>query len=178
MRTLIKILVTGAAMMSLCGCRSTSDLEAVRGFDAHRYMGTWYEAARYPHRFEKGLRSVSARYSLKDDGTVTVLNRGFNSDENQWEQIEGEARFKGSADIGWLKVSFFKPFYASYKIIYLDEAYTRAIVTGPSYGYLWILVRDPALPAAELEGLIQKAEHRGFDRNKIQIINQSENTAS
>jgi len=157
-------------LLALAGCRSTSDLKVVTGFDLDRYQGVWYEAARYPHRFEKGLSSVSATYSLNDDGTVKVLNRGYKADKQQWEEIEGVAKLHGAADEGWLKVSFFKPFYASYKIIYLDENYTQAIITGPTYGYLWILVRDPNIPTDELEKLITKAVGFGFDRNKLILV--------
>lgn len=138
-------------------------------------MGTWYEAVRYPHRFEKGMSHVSATYSLNEDGTIEVLNRGFNERKQEWEEIQGVAKPKGNDGKGWLKVSFFKPFYASYKIIYLDEAYSKAIVTGPTYGYLWILVRNPELPEAELEELIERSEAFGFNREKMIIVEQTEN---
>jgi apolipoprotein D and lipocalin family protein len=162
-------------LVCLAGCKSTSNLTVVSDFDVSAYLGTWYEAARYPHRFEKGLNSVSATYSLNNKGTIKVENRGFNDKKQKWEDIEGVAKFKDTDDRGWLKVSFFKPFYASYKIIYLDEAYSKAIVTGPSYGYLWILVRNPSLPKEELSELIDKAEKLGFDPEKLIIVDQSRN---
>ena len=160
-------------LVCLVGCKSTSNLNVVSGFDVSEYLGTWYEAARYPHRFEKGLSSVSAIYSLNENGTIKVSNRGFNDKKQAWEDIEGVAKFKGTSDMGWLKVSFFKPFYASYKIIYLDDAYSKAIVTGPSYGYLWILVRNPSLPEEELSELIEKAKKLGFDPEKLILVDQS-----
>jgi apolipoprotein D and lipocalin family protein len=159
----------------LNGCRSTSKLEVVNDFEIDRYLGVWYEAARMPHGFEKNLSSVSANYSFNEDGTIKVLNRGFNDKNQKWEEIEGVAKFKGSAEEGWLKVSFFKPFYASYKIIHLNETYTQAIVTGPSYGYLWILVRDPALPESELNELVAKARGFGFDSEQLIVVDQSKN---
>jgi apolipoprotein D and lipocalin family protein len=163
------------ACLLLSGCRSTSKLEVVSNFEIERYLGVWYEAARLPHGFEKDLSSVSADYSLNEDGTIKVLNRGFNDKKLQWEEIEGVAKFKGDEEQAWLKVSFFKPFYASYKVIYLNEDYTRAIVTGPSYGYLWILVRDPALPKTEIEWLVAKAGEFGFDTGKLLLIGQDKN---
>jgi len=163
-------------LISLAGCTSTSNLDAVTGFEPDRYLGTWYEVARYPHRFESNLSSVSATYARNEDGSIKVTNRGFNDKHREWESIDGVARLKGTSDLGWLKVSFFKPFYASYKIIHLNDEYTRAIVTGPSYGYLWILSRKPVLTDAELEPLISKAEGLGFDRNKLIIVDQSLNT--
>jgi apolipoprotein D and lipocalin family protein len=164
------------ALLFLAGCKSTSNLEVVENFDIDRYTGVWYEAARLPHRFEKGMSSVSATYSRNDDGTIKVMNRGFKDSSQQWENIEGVAKFKGKRDRGWLKVSFFKPFYASYKIIHLDADYTQAIVTGPTYGYLWILVRDPNLPKAQLEELVTKVRNFGFDTGELIMVDQSKNT--
>lgn len=157
----------------LTGCNSTARLEVVSGFDADRYLGVWYEAARYPHGFEKNLSSVSAEYSRNDDGTIKVVNRGFNDKTQEWKEIEGVAKLKGDADRGWLKVSFFKPFYASYKIVHLDVDYTEAIVAGPTFGYCWILVRDPALPATRLDALVAKATALGFEKDKLLLVDQS-----
>lgn len=168
-------IIVSLALLVLAGCKSTKDLAVVSDFSPERYMGVWYEAARYPHRFEKGMSSVSATYTLNEDGTVKVLNRGFLDEEAKWEEIEGVARPKGRSDIGWLKVSFFKPFYASYKIVYLDDDYSRAIIAGPTYGYLWILSRSPNLPDNELETLIQRTEQMGYERKKIIVVDQSKN---
>ncbi len=164
----LQILLLAALLLS--GCRTTSGLEVVTGFDVDRYLGTWYEAARFPHRFERHLTSVTAAYTHNDDGTIKVVNRGYNVSTGEWEQAVGTARFKGDPDTGWLKVSFFKPFYASYKILYLDEQYTEAIVTGPTYNYLWILVRDPKIPETELQRLVDVAAGFGFDTNRLEII--------
>jgi len=163
-------------LFTLCfsnGCRSTSHLEVVKDFDIDRYTGVWYEVARYPHRFEEGLTSVTAEYSRNENGTIKVLNRGFSAEKHAWEEAEGIAKFKNDPTRGWLKVSFFGPFFASYKIIHLDDEYSEAIITGPNFDYLWILVRDPAVPAATLERLIQQAALFGFDTNLIQTIDQS-----
>ncbi|MEF8690712.1 UNVERIFIED_CONTAM: lipocalin family protein, partial [Comamonas sp. A-3] len=98
-------------------------MKPVTGFDAKRYMGTWYELARIDHSFEKDLTQVSASYSLNDDGSVAVLNRGFDSVKQKWREAEGKARFLGSPDVGALKVSFFGPFYGGYNVVSLDEDY-------------------------------------------------------
>lgn len=172
---MIRMLIPLFLLTALTGCKSTSNLSVVDNFEADRYLGVWYEAARYPHRFEKGLSSVSATYSMNDDGTIKVENRGYKDSSKAWEDIEGVAKFRGDDDLGWLKVSFFKPFYASYKIIYLDEHYSKAIVTGPSYGYLWILVREPNLPESELDSLVALAQGFGFDPDKLIIVDQSKN---
>jgi apolipoprotein D and lipocalin family protein len=163
----MRILFTLLLLVSLTGCRSTSRLEVVDGFEIDRYLGVWHEAARLPHRFEKNLAAVTATYSQNPDGTIKVLNRGFHTERRAWEEIEGVAKFKGEQSRGLLKVSFFKPFYASYRIIHLDQTYSRAIVTGPTYNYLWILVRDPAIPDEELDSLIRKAADFGFDTDQL-----------
>jgi apolipoprotein D and lipocalin family protein len=168
------IIVATALLTVVAGCKSTKGLDVVGNFDAERYMGVWYEAVRYPHRFEKGMEAVSATYSINEDGTIRVLNRGFKNG-SEWKQIEGVAKFKGQTDQGWLKVSFFKPFYASYKIIYLDENHTEAIVTGPSFGYLWILVRNPAIAPQQLDQLIERAKMLGFDDQKMIRVDQRRN---
>ena len=170
MKALLSVLI----ICSLAGCKSTSGLDVVSEFKAERYLGIWYEAARLPHGFEKNLSSVSAEYSRNTDGTIKVVNRGFNDLSQQWETIEGVAKFKGAEDAGWLKVSFFKPFYASYKIIYLNDDYTQAIVTGPTYGYLWILVRNRALPEADLDRLVAKVDRFGFNTADLIIVDQSQ----
>lgn len=169
----MKALFAVLMVITMAGCKSTSNLKVVDDFEVERYLGTWYEVARMPHRFEKGMSDVSATYSWNDDQTINVLNRGYKNDE--WEQIEGVAKFKGNTDQGWLKVSFFKPFYASYKVIDLNADYTRAIVTGPSYGYLWILSRDAVLEQAEMDALVAKVRNFGFDTEQLIMVDQSKN---
>lgn len=172
MKTLSTIFLTGL----LAGCSSTKGLDVVENFDAGRYMGTWYEAVRYPHGFEKGMSNVSATYSENADGTIRVVNRGFVDQKKKWKSITGTAKYHGDPGRGWLKVSFFKPFYASYKIIYLDDAYTEAIVTGPTYSYFWILTREKNIPAQRLDELINRAVEHGFDKEKMIRVAQDINT--
>ncbi|HEY5621418.1 MAG TPA: lipocalin family protein [Pontiella sp.] len=160
----------------LSGCASTSDLSAVSDFDLERYLGTWYEAVRYDHGFERGMSAVSATYSMNKDGTIKVVNRGYKIDNNTWNEATGVAKPKHELSQGWLMVSFFKPFYGAYKIIYLDPEYTEAIITSSTRRYLWILTRRPVLTEAELEQLIVRAEGFGFDRNKMILVDQALNS--
>ena len=102
------------------GCNSTSNLKVVSDFEPDRYLGVWYEAARLPHGFEKNLSSVSAEYTRNEKGTIRVVNRGHNDVTGKWSTAKGVAKLKGDPEEGWFKVSFFKPFYASYKIVHLD----------------------------------------------------------
>jgi len=170
-RVIVSLLLLTTGFLN--GCRTTSKLEVVRDFEIERYAGLWYEAARYPHRFEEGLTSVTAEYSLNENGTIKVVNRGYNPSTSAWEQADGVAKFKNDPTRGWLKVSFFGPFYASYKILHLDDEYTEAIITGPTYDYLWILVRDPALSEARLDKLVSKAVSFGFETNQMIFVEHS-----
>ncbi|MEQ1882703.1 MAG: lipocalin family protein [Burkholderiales bacterium] len=136
---------------------------AVSGFELDRYLGTWYEIARLDHRFERGLTNVSANYSLRDDGGVRVVNRGFSAEKGQWNEAVGKAYFVDTPDVGRLKVSFFGPFYGGYNILELDsENYEYALVAGPDRSYLWILARSPDLSDTVLQSLVAKARELAF----------------
>lgn len=135
---------------------------AVSGFELDRYLGTWYEIARLDHRFERGLMDVSANYTLRDDGGVQVINRGFDTESGEWQEAVGKAYFVDAPDVGRLKVSFFGPFYGGYNVLELDfENYQYALVAGPNRSYLWILARSPNLPDAVLQALVETA--RGLE---------------
>jgi apolipoprotein D and lipocalin family protein len=135
----------------------------VQNFTLERFLGTWYEIARLDHSFERGLSRVTAEYSLNDDGTVKVVNRGFSEQRGTWKSAEGKARFVESEDLGYLKVSFFGPFYGSYIVAELDEeTYRYALISGPNKDYLWLLARTPTIETAVKTRLIAKAKDLGF----------------
>ena len=123
-------LLTAMSLLSLLsGCVGIpSNVTAVEGFDAGRYVGTWYEIARLENRFEKGLEKVAAEYSLRDDGGLTVVNRGYDPKKGRWKESTGKAYFVGPPTQGRLKVSFFGPFYGAYNVIGLDEDYGWSLV--------------------------------------------------
>lgn len=158
----------------LTACSGAPDgVEPVSGFDLDRYLGTWYEIARLDHRFERGLSSVTANYSMRDDGGVRVLNRGFDAAEDEWQEAEGKAYFTGPADVGQLKVSFFGPFYGGYNIVELDSAaYQYALVAGPNRDYLWILARSPSPDPALVERLVGRARDLGFAVDELIFVDQ------
>jgi len=161
----------------LTGCAgSTKNLRAIEGFDAARYMGVWYEIARLPNSFEKGLVAVKAEYTLTPDGTVEVFNSGHDPKKKKDRGVRGRAKFTGSPDVASLKVTFFWPFYAPYKVIDLDkDNYSRALVTSGSRKYLWLLFRNPNPSEAEVKDLIARAEALGFDVSRLERIDQSRN---
>jgi len=163
-----------ALVAMLCaGCGQIPDgVQAVDGFDAERYLGTWYEVARLDHSFERGLSRVTATYAARDDGGIDVLNRGYDEEDGEWREARGRARFVGPRDVASLEVSFFGPFYGGYNVIDLDPGYTIALVAGPNRDYLWILSRDPTPAPAEVERLVARARSLGFDTSGLIYVSQ------
>ena len=163
-------LVLGGSLLALAGgCTSVpSGLQAVKGFQADRYMGRWHEIARLDHSFERGLTQVTAEYTLREDGRIKVVNRGYDERRGRWREIEGTARFVGDRTEGRLKVTFFWPFWGGYDVIALDQKdYRYAVVSGPDRSYLWILCRDPKMDEALLSDLVSKAKGWGFDVDRL-----------
>ena len=156
-----------AAMLS--GCLGVpASVEPVQGFDLNRYLGKWYEIARLDHSFEEGLDNVTAVYSLRDDGGVNVVNRGFLSKDDVYQEAQGRAYFVNDSDEGYLKVSFFRPFYASYVIFELDQdGYQYAFVSGPDTSFLWLLSRTPTVEQALLDHFIETSASLGFDTEEL-----------
>ena len=155
----------------LAGCTGIPDgIEPVDDFELERYLGTWYEIARLDHGFERGLSNITASYSLREDGGVAVLNRGYRDEKGEWDEAEGKAYFIGDPGVGRLKVSFFGPFYGAYNVFELGDDYEYAMVAGPDRSYLWILAREPRLPPAMLDELLSKAEAAGYDNSKLIIV--------
>jgi apolipoprotein D and lipocalin family protein len=161
----------------LAGCTGLpKGIEPVTGFEPDRYLGTWYEIARLDHRFERGLSNVTAEYSLNGDGSIRVLNRGYNEEEGEWQQAEGRAAFVGDRDVGHLKVSFFGPFYASYVVFDLDKkGYSQAYLTGSDRGTLWFLSRTPQVSEAAMDQFRARAEAEGFELDELIVVDQSQN---
>ena len=159
-------------LILLTGCVAIPQgIEPVRGFDVSRYLGTWYEIARLDHPFERGLEKVSAQYSLRDDGGIDVLNRGYDPRAGVWKQVRGRAYFVGDPQTGRLKVSFFGPFYGGYNVIDLDRKdYAHALVCGPDRSYLWILARSPGMDESAKDSLIRKAKAFGFETEKLIFV--------
>jgi apolipoprotein D and lipocalin family protein len=146
-------------------------ITAVDGFDVNRYLGTWYEIARLDHRFERGLENISATYTLREDGGIDVLNKGWDVKAGKWQEAQGKAYFVEQPDKGRLKVSFFGPFYGGYNIIDLDKKeYAYSMVTGPDRSYLWILSRTRQLPEATLQALLERAKALGFATDQLIFV--------
>lgn len=159
-----------AGVALLAGCASTSPppgITAVTPFDLQRYQGRWYELARLDHRFERGLTDVSATYQPQSDGSVRVVNRGFDAATSQWREAVGKAFFTGEPTTASLKVSFFGPFYGGYHVAALDKDYRWALVVGPDRGYCWVLARDKRLTPAQREVITARAQALGIETSAL-----------
>ncbi len=165
---ILKKFIFGLALL-LAGCTGLPDgVTPVDHFQLERYLGTWYEIARFDHSFERGLSQVSAEYSLNADGSVKVINRGYSAGDNKWQQAEGKAYFVKRPDQGFLKVSFFGPFYGSYVILELDKKdYSYALVCGSDRSYLWLLARTPVISDGLKKSLVSKAAALGFQTGNL-----------
>lgn len=155
--------------MFLTSCLGMPDrVVPVTGFELNNYLGKWYEVARLDHSFERGLSQVSAEYSLKNDGSVRVLNKGFSAEDNEWQEAEGKAYFVNASNEAYLKVSFFGPFYGSYVVFELDhENYQYAFVSGPNSDYLWLLSRTTSVPPEVMNKFITMSKERGFNIDNL-----------
>ena len=161
-------LLLGIMSIFLGGCLGMPEfVTPVKDFELDKYLGTWYEIARLDHSFEKGLEQVTAEYALREGGGVRVKNRGFSRKKNKWSEAEGKAFFVGEPGEGYLKVSFFGPFYGSYVIFELDKDYQHAFVSGPNISYLWLLSRTSTVAEDVLAQFIMKAGESGFDTDKL-----------
>lgn len=160
------------AFCILSGCLGMPpNVSPVSHFKLDRYLGRWYEIARLDHSFEKGLQNVTAEYSIRNDGGVSVVNRGFSTDEKEWRVANGKAYFVKGADEGYLKVSFFGPFFGSYVIFELDQQhYQHAFVSGPDLSYLWLLSRTPNVSDKLKSDFVNRAKGLGFDTNNLIIV--------
>lgn len=161
--------------VGLSACLGMPDgVEPVENFDADRYLGKWYEIARLDHSFERGLNNVTAEYSLRDDGAIRVVNSGYDSEEGEFDSIEGVARFVREDDEAYLKVSFFGPFYGSYVVFELErEDYSYAFVSGFNHSFLWLLAREPEVSEELRAAFLERAGELGFDVSEVLWVDHS-----
>ncbi len=149
------------------------DKTVVKEFDLNRYMGTWYEIARYDHRFERGLVGVTATYSLREDGKIKVVNRGYKgSFDGKMSEAIGKAKIPNPEQKARLKVSFFLFFYSDYLVMELDSDYQWAVVGSKSDNYLWILSRKPFMEEDLYQEILKRVRKRGYDISKLIKVEQ------
>lgn len=140
---------------------------AVKPFDVNRYLGKWYEIARLDFKYEKGLNNVTAEYSKNDDGSIKVVNRGYDVKKEKWEEANGKAKFVDAENEARLKVSFFGPFYSGYNVIAIDPDYRYALVAGESLDNLWLLSRETSMPETIKQDYLEKAKVIGYNTDNL-----------
>ncbi|MEK7718748.1 MAG: lipocalin family protein [Bacteroidota bacterium] len=151
------------------------DKTTARNLDIQRYLGTWYEIGRYQHSFEKDLVGVTATYTLRENGKIEVLNRGYYKElDGKLKVANGKAKLTNQP--GKLRVSFFLFFYADYNVLELDkEGYQWALIGSSTPNYLWILARTPSISDELYLEILKKAKKRGYDLQKIYKVPQKIN---
>ncbi len=160
------------------GCNSSPsqnkvNTTTVKQLDLNRYLGTWYEIARFPHSFEKNLQGVTATYSLRPDGKIKVLNQGYKGSlDGKLSTAVGKAKIPDPSKPASLKVSFFLFFYGDYFVMELDPDYQWAMIGSSSPDFFWILSRTPKMDPDVYEMLLANARERGYDLGKLQIVEQ------
>lgn len=166
------ILFACGIVLGGAGCVSRHPtVPAVSGFESGRYLGRWYEIARLPHSFERNMEYVYADYTLNDDGSIKIVNSGIRDGKRRF--IEGVGRLVDSSGTGELKISFFRPFYGSYRVVALAPDYSSAVVmSGNSRDYLWILARNPTLEKETLQKYVNFASQNQFDTAKLEFPRQ------
>lgn len=160
-------------LMTACKTTAQSPLDqtVVKSLDLNRYLGTWYEIARFPHSFERNLQGVTATYSMRKDGKIKVLNQGYkNSLDGKLSKAVGKAKIPDPNQPSKLKVSFFLFFYGDYLVLELDPDYQWAMIGSNSDDFFWILSRTPVMDPAVYNSLIENAKKRGYDISRIQRV--------
>ena len=169
-RTLIGLTTAGMALLALTLRKRPTipaGATAVTDFDLNRYLGQWYEIARFDFRFEEHMNNTTAAYGRRKDGLVKVTNRGYDKEVKRWKKSVGKAKFRGEETVGALEVSFFGPFYAPYNVIALEGDYQYALIAGKSTDYLWLLLRDKTMPDDVRERFLAQATEIGYDTERL-----------
>lgn len=143
-------------------------------FKLQKYLGKWYEIARLDHSFEKGMSNVTAQYSLKENGSIKVTNKGLKKN-GKWSTAIGKAKFRSDTSKAALKVSFFGPFYGAYNIIDMDSNYENALVLGDDSNYCWILSRANTMDTKTLNLFLNKASQLGIDTTELIYVRHDKN---
>ena len=162
-----KYLLFVLGLFLLVGCSSKNpQLDTVKRIDLKKYLGTWYEIARYEHSFEKDCKNVTATYSLKENNEIKVINKCTNSINNKTKEAIGSAYSTDETNTK-LKVSFFWPFYGDYWILDIDNDYTYALIGEPSRKYFWILSREKQLSSNLKKEILNKLPNYGYETKSL-----------
>lgn len=173
MKKLVSILSV-IVIVGLSGCvTKPENIQPVQNFQADKYLGKWYEIARFDNSFEKNMTNVYAEYSLNSDGSIKVVNSGITPSTGKRSYAKGVAKFVENNNTGFLKVSFFRPFYGAYVVFRLDDNYKYAYVAGDNQNYLWLLSRTKTIPNSVKQDFEARAKDLGFDTDKLVWVKQN-----
>ena len=164
----INFITIFACLFTSCSTLQKVNNETVESIDLNKYLGTWYEIARFDHIFERGMDHNKAVYNLQNDGLVSVKNSALKNGKPK--EITGIAKISNTP--GLLRVSFFRPFYADYRVMYIDKDYQYALIGSGCSDYLWILSRTPNLNEETKNTLLIEASRRGYNINNLMWIDQ------
>ena len=167
------LLITFFFLLKSCS-NIPSGASAVSPFNKEQYLGKWYEIARMDFKFEKNLNNTTAEYGIRDDGMISVTNRGYNYVKQEWTEASGRAKFVKEENTAMLQVSFFGPFFAGYNVIALDENYQYALVAGNDLDFLWILSRQTSIPEAIKSDYLKQAKALGFKTDELIWVEHNE----
>ncbi|MBR5842396.1 MAG: lipocalin family protein [Bacteroidaceae bacterium] len=171
----MKTTLITSILVGLCGVASARQIDnsTITAFDLDRYLGKWYEVARYDHAFERGLVGTTAEYTRRGDGKIKVLNSGYlDTLDGSYQQSVGKAKPNSNGKPGQLRVSFFGPFYGDYYILDLAPDYSYSVVGSSSPRYLWILSRTPHLSPEVKTRIVDNLQRRGYDTDKLIWVEQ------
>ena len=155
--------IISGLLMTLCCMAGTIDNSTVKSLDLKRFLGSWYEIARYDHWFERGMERTKASYKLREDGKIEVLNTGIKNGKPK--ESKGKAKLTDTPAL--LRVSFFGPFYSDYRVMLIDKDYQYALIGSSSDSYLWVLSRSPKLTEDVKNLILKEAKRRGYDTSKL-----------
>lgn len=165
-------IAVSAIFLSCYSCSSATHIDnsVVNSVEVKRYLGKWYEIARMDHRFERGMTHCTATYTLEEDGTIKITNRGMKNGE--WKVSHGVAKLTDSP--GLLRISFFRPFYSDYRILLLAPDYSYVLVGGSGNDYLWILSRSPQMDEITAGRIVLEAQRRGYETDNLIWVEQGD----
>ena len=168
MRSIVAIMAVLGLCVLLAACATIPQgAKAVDKFDTAKYLGKWYEIARFDFAFEKNLNNTTAEYSVGKNGMIDVVNAGYNYKVDKWDKAIGKARFRGADTTAELEVSFFGPFFAAYNVIALDDEYRYALVAGSNLKYIWILSRTTTIPDDVKADYVSLAKSLGYKTDSL-----------
>lgn len=171
---LLLMILLAIVISVLMSCSSlTVDNSPVEDVDLKRFLGKWYEIARYDHKFERGMEECTATYTLQNDGKLVITNHGMKN--GQWDTSVGKGKL--TDEPGVLRVSFWGPFYSDYRIMMLAYDYSYALIGGSTDSYLWILSRTPTLDDYTRDRILLEARRRGYDTSALLWVPQQQNAS-